>query len=183
MRVFLALDLPVPARDALARWRDVAIAGRDDVRPVPAGSLHVTLVFLGAQSEAVLSALWACARDAAAGQRAAPTLVARSVVALPRRRPRLFALELGDDGGRAAALHEAVAGGLAAAGLHDREDRPYWPHLTLARMRRGVRAEPWRPAPPPPLGGFTAASLTLYESRASAEGARYRVLERLGLGG
>ena len=58
---------------------------------------------------------------------------------MPPRRPRLFALDLADEGGRAAALQAAVAGALERAGVYEPERRPFWPHVTLARVKRGER--------------------------------------------
>jgi 2'-5' RNA ligase len=46
-RLFLALDLPEPARAAIAAWRDELVSERADLRPVRPEALHVTLVFLG----------------------------------------------------------------------------------------------------------------------------------------
>jgi 2'-5' RNA ligase len=192
VRLFLALDLPQSARTEVVRWRDAMTGGRDDLRPIPAASLHVTLVFLGSKPADAAGTLWEVAA-AAAGACRAPGLTPLGVSAVPRRRVRLFALDLADDGGRAAGLHRAVAealaeadlhravaGALAEADLHETEDRPFWPHVTLARVRRGVRPEPWSGRQPLPAP-FTSSSLTLYESQLSPAGARYRVLERLEL--
>ncbi len=140
-------------------------------------ALHVTLVFLGAKPEDTVAALWECTAHAAV-QCLSPVLTPAGVAAVPARRPRLFALDLSDEGGRSADLHRAIAGALAAAGLHEPDARPFWPHVTLARVRRGARPGGWSPAQPW-TRRFTATSLTLYESR---PGARYRVLERLELG-
>ncbi len=163
----------------MARWREAAIGGRDDLRPVREEALHVTLVFLGPRPAEVVGPLWDVAAAAARGRRAA-RLTPQGVNAIPGRRPRLFALDLADEGGCAADLQRAVAGALTGDGLHQPEARPFWPHVTLARVRRGARAESWSPEKPLP-GPFTSRSLTLYESRPSPAGARYRALERLEL--
>ena len=65
---------------------------------------------------------------------------------MPPRRARLFALDLDDEGGRAAARSQAaVSDALEAGGWYRPEKRPFWPHVTLARVKRGERR-----APPPP---------------------------------
>lgn len=88
----------------------------------------------------------------------------------------LVALDLSDDGGRATALQGAVSDSLAAADLHEPEPRPFWPHLTLARLRKGAR---WRPLEGrPDLAPFEAAAVTLYRSHLSRSGARYEALHR-----
>nr|MBA3298993.1 hypothetical protein [Thermoleophilaceae bacterium] len=40
VRLFLALDLPGGAREAIGRWRDSAVRGRAELRPVPDEALH-----------------------------------------------------------------------------------------------------------------------------------------------
>ena len=50
-RLFLALELPEAARSSIAEWRDAALGGNEELRPVRADYLHMTLVFLGWQYE------------------------------------------------------------------------------------------------------------------------------------
>ena len=100
-RLFLALDLPEPARASLASWRDTLVAGRSDLRPVPPEALHVTLVFLGWQDESAAPKIADAAFGALPGG-SPPRLTPVGVRSLPPRNPRLFALDLEDEGGRAA---------------------------------------------------------------------------------
>ena len=155
------------------------MAGREDLRPVAAQALHVTLVFLGWQFEADVEAIWSAAAGAAAPLHAA-RLTPREVRPIPPRRPRLFALDLGDEAGRATGLQAALSDALEAAGLYRPERRPFWPHITLARVRRGARAAPLEPRGPPPEP-FGAATLTLYRSTLRPQGAIYDPLARLEL--
>lgn len=178
-RLFLALDPPPAARAALARWRDGLCAGRDDLRPVPVESLHVTLVFLGYRPEKEIEAIAAAAFDPVSG-RAPVELRPVGVRALPPRRPRLFALDLEDPVGACGALQAAVEAALAAARFHRPEKRPFWPHITLARAKRDRRAGPLEAAEPP--AAFRAAEVVLYRSLLSPRGARYEPLARLALG-
>lgn len=196
-RLFLALDLPPAERSLLAAWRDRAIATRSDLRAVAADALHLTLVFLGQRPAAEASRIAQLA-FAAAAELPAARLVATAVVPLPRRAPRLFALDLEDDGGGATAIQAAISDALAAAGLHTPERRPFWPHVTLARVKAGAgapagaakgrgrhagrphaRVEPIDLEPPPTV--FAACDVTLYQSHLSPHGARYEPLERLRL--
>jgi RNA 2',3'-cyclic 3'-phosphodiesterase len=48
-RLFVALELPDPVRDALLAWRQSAIGDDQAWRPVAPTALHVTLCFLGDQ--------------------------------------------------------------------------------------------------------------------------------------
>jgi RNA 2',3'-cyclic 3'-phosphodiesterase len=180
-RMFVALDLPAPARAALAAWRDELVEGRGDLRPVRAEALHVTLVFLGWQDEKAAQAIAGAAFEASAGH-AAPLLRAEGVRPLPPRDPRLFALDLSDEEGRAGAVQQAVSDALEAGRWYRPEKRPFWPHLTLARVKRGERRVPPLPeAPSPPAGAFEARELTLYRSTLRPQGAIYEPLARTSL--
>jgi RNA 2',3'-cyclic 3'-phosphodiesterase len=179
-RLFVAMDLPAEARDALVRWRAEALAGRDELRPVAAEALHVTLVFLGHLPEERIEEIAALVEDAVPDVEA-PLLTALGVKPVPPRRPRLFALDLADEGGRAGAVQQSVSDALEAAGLYEPEKRPFWPHVTLARVRKGQRAEAL-PGPEPPADPWRAEAVTLYRSRLSSKGARYEPLSRTQFG-
>ena len=175
-RMFVALDLPPDARSALVAWRDELISGRRDLRPVRAEALHVTLVFLGWQAEKEADAIAAAAFDACSGF-PAPRLRADAVRPIPPRAARLFALDLEDEDGRAGAVQAAMSDALEAGRWYRPEKRPFWPHLTLARVKPGP-ARPRRPpplpdAPAPPALAFEANELTLYRSTLRPQGAQY----------
>jgi 2'-5' RNA ligase len=176
--MFLALDLGEEARKRLVRWRDLLVEGRSDVRPVRAEALHVTLVFLGWQDELAAGPI-AEAAFAALPPGPAPRLAARGVRSVPPRDARLFALDLKDDGGRAGALQGAMAAVLETGGYHKPERRPFWPHITLARVKRGERRVPPLPdVPDPPAEPFDAQVVTLYRSTLRPQGAVYEPLAR-----
>ena len=186
--MFVALDLPDDARERLVRWRDLLLDGRRDVRPVRPEALHVTLVFLGWQDESAAERI----ADAAFGSlpaAPAPRLAATGVRPVPPRDARLFALDLDDEAGRAGALQEAISGALEAGGWYRPEKRPFWPHLTVARVRPEKRGSK-RPArvdmPPKPLSPdlehtFGSDRLTLYRSHLRPQGAEYEPLAQLEL--
>jgi 2'-5' RNA ligase len=171
----VALDLPQVAQVELARWRDVATQGRPELRPVPDEQLHVTLVFLGNTPPAEIDGLWE-AVDAAASGLPAPLLTPLGVKGVPRGRPRLFALDLGDAGHRAGRLHGGVAEALGRS-----EERAFWPHVTLTRVRRGAHASTLTVPEAMPFEGFAPSTLTLYRSQPSTGGARYTPLRSLAL--
>jgi RNA 2',3'-cyclic 3'-phosphodiesterase len=172
-RMFVALDLPAEARSALAGWRDELVEGRRDLRPVPAEALHVTLVFLGWQDEKAADAIASAAFDACSGLPAA-RLRAGHVKPIPPRDARLFALDLEDEEGRAGAVQSAISDALEAGRWYRPEKRPFWPHLTLARVKRGERRVPPLPeAPAPPADPFEADVITLYRSTLRPQGAVY----------
>ena len=177
-RLFLALDLPDPARASLVSWRDALVADRGDLRPVRPEALHVTLVFLGWHDESAAPKI----AEAAFGALPAgppPRLTPVGVRSLPPRNPRLFALDLEDEGGRAAALQASASAALEAGGWYRPEKRPFWPHLTLARVKRGQRrVAPLPDHPPPRSEPFEAPVVTLYRSTLRPQGALYEPLAR-----
>jgi RNA 2',3'-cyclic 3'-phosphodiesterase len=178
--MFVALDLPEGPRGALAEWRDRLVAGRSDLRPVKPEALHVTLVFLGWQAERDADRI-AEAAFSAAGDLDAPRLTATGIRPLPPKRPRLFALDLIDEEERTTRLQGAVSGALESGRFYRPEKRPFWPHVTLARVKRGARAEAL-PEIDPPGEPFQAADLTLYRSTLRPQGAVYDALARARVG-
>ena len=159
------MELPEHVRAGLARWTAEAVAGREGLRAVPEASLHVTLVFLGQTPASDVPAVWGSVPD---GVRA-PSLTGAGLLALPRRRPHVFALTLGEHDGGAATLQRGIAEALGVA-----ERRPWLPHITLARVRKGHRVT--RLADDPPrVDPFDATAVSLLRSH---PGSRYEVLER-----
>lgn len=135
---------------------------------MPESSLHVTLVFLGSTAPADVDRIWAAVPTIPW----APILAATGLVALPRRRPRVLALGLEDQGGRAAALQRAIT-----AALDEAEGLPWLPHVTLARVRKGRRVAHLATGPPV-LEPFAASGVALLRSH---PGSRYEVVERVAL--
>jgi 2'-5' RNA ligase len=179
--MFVALDLTAANRAALAAWRDGLVSGRTDLRPVPEAQLHVTLAFLGWQDESAAERIAAAAFEAAG--EVAPVLVPAAVRAVPPRDPRLFALDLEDEGGHAASLQAGVAAALESARVYRPERRPFWPHVTLARVKKRERRVPGLPeGPAPPPGPYVGPELTLYRSVLRPQGALYEPLARRALG-
>jgi 2'-5' RNA ligase len=178
-RLFVALDLPDDARSRLVAWRDAALEGRAGLRPVAPEALHVTLAFIGHRPEPEIDSIGDLVASAAGGLAPARLTPVR-VAPIPPRRPRLFALDLEDDGGRAGSVHAAVSKALASGGFYEPERRPFWPHVTFARVRRGERARAVDGEPP--AEPFDADVVTLYRSRPSPRGARYEPIRRVELG-
>lgn len=146
---------------------------------MPAANLHVTLVFLGWRAEDEVAKIAAAALDPVRGMEA-PTLSPEDVTGVPARRPRLFAVDLADASGAADDIQAACEWALGEAGLHEPEERAFWPHVTVARVRRGER--PGRPQLlTPPQASFTPETVVLYRSDVTRDGARYTVLERVPL--
>ena len=174
--------MPEAARAEIVAWRERALGGRSDLRPVAVEALHVTLVFIGYRPEKEIAKVASIALGAVEGL-AAPRLAVQEVRPVPPRDPRLFALDLSDEHERCGAVQEAASDALAAARLYRPEKRPFWPHITFARVKRGERRAPLVDAPELPTESFDATEVTLYRSHLSPRGARYEPLERLRLAG
>jgi 2'-5' RNA ligase len=144
MRLFIAVELPPPAKQHVAeqqemlRQRLAADAAGDLARAwrwTPSANLHLTLRFLGEtsapQQRAIEAALAAAA--AAAGPFALQT---GTLGAFPNlRRPSILWLNLGGGLAQLAALQERAEQAARAEGFAA-ETRPFTPHLTIARARK-----------------------------------------------
>jgi len=171
LRLFLALRLPEDALDAIERWQQAELR---DVRIVPREHLHVTLAFLGSRPSRELEAIVGALRAAAAG---AAGIRLRP---LRYRETRSVAmLVLDDAGGAAAALAGEVQRRLEELGVYRREERPWLPHLTVARFRERPRLRPGEA----PARTFVPSDAAAFVSRLHPSGARYDVLESVALGG
>src|SRR4051794_6612989 len=129
-RLFLALDLPRSLMAGIEEWGREALAD-PALRPLATDSLHVTLVFLGYRPEKEIGRIGEIV-EALAGP--APSIELGDPVPRPARgRPRLFALPVDSPG--CVSLQAELERRLVAERLHELEKRPFWPHLTLARVR------------------------------------------------
>ena len=177
-RLFVALDLDVAARDALAVWCEEIVDAQAGLRAVRPEALHVTLCFLGACAVAEVEAIaGACAAAAAAAEPVAG-LALGAACWLPPRRPRVLAVAVQDGAGTLAAGQAVLSDALAAGGWYRPERRPFFAHVSVARVVGGAGgARPREQPPPPPALPLAAgASVTLYRSRLSPKGARYEAL-------
>lgn len=185
-RLFVALDLPGELRRGIVGWGREALSD-PSLRPVPEESLHVTLAFLGYRPEKEIDRIAEAVR---ASSGPAPWLELRDPVQKPPRgRARLFALPAISPG--AEALQAGLEGNLVAGGFFKPEKRPFWPHVTVARVRpeaRGSRRPAVVSEPPGPIPGELAeprlaVRLALYRSELQPAGARYVPLAQVELPG
>jgi len=155
------------------------------LRVVPAQALHITLAFLGYLPEKEIAALG----EIVSGLRSpAPTIELGDPIAKPSlRRARLFALPATSPG--AVALQAELEEALVSKRLYKPEKRPFWPHLTVARVRPAGRGSKRpRPVERPP-GSLTRELLQpsrpvrvrLYRSELNPKGARYTPLAQVEL--
>jgi RNA 2',3'-cyclic 3'-phosphodiesterase len=175
-RLFVALELPREVVEATAASARETFGSVDEVRLVPSGSLHVTLVFLGYHPEREIERIAEVSFGEGGG---AFELTPEGTVPVPRNRPRLFALGLEDAGGGLVGWQDGLSRRLETAGLYEPEKRPFWPHVTLARVKRGAKAPRGLelPALPAELAQpFRATRVTLFRSTLKPSGAVYEAL-------
>jgi 2'-5' RNA ligase len=183
-RLFVALDLPERVREGIVAWQRAELTDQA-LRVVAPQNLHVTLVFLGFTPEKAIPRVAEIVHATAAD---APRIeLQREPRAKPKGRPGLFALEGVSEA--SVALQADLEARLVAEHLYKPEKRPFWPHLTVARVkkeRRGskrpARVEK-RPGPLPqalcePFGGVR---ITLYRSKTRPQGAEYTSLAQVEL--
>ena len=104
-----------------------------------------------------------------------------------RGRPRMIALPV--RGGPVEKLEDTLGRILAFEGFYKPEKRPFWPHVTVARVRNeggGSRQPrrveiPFGQAPTEDIGSFDAVRISLYRSELQPSGARYVPLAQVEL--
>lgn len=192
MRLFVALEVPEgPRQEAERRVRE-ARRRLPPARWVDLGNLHLTLLFLGAVADERVTPLTAALGRACAPRRPFSLRLAGGGTFPPRRPARVA--WLGVDAGAAAselaALQAAVAkaADVALTGSgYEPEDRPYYPHVTLARC-----PEPWPRSAAERFAAafegsigepFAVGRAVLIESRLGRGGPRYREEASLPFGG
>lgn len=183
-RLFIALDLPEEVRSGIVAWGRREL---DDpaLRPVRAEALHVTLAFLGYRAEKEIPRL---AEIVEASGGAAPRIELQDPLGKPSPgRARLFALPAVSPA--AVALQAELEQSLVAERLYEPEKRPFWPHVTVARVRSQGRGSK-RPArlsklpgglPQKLLQPFSGVRMTLYLSKLQPQGAQYTPLAQVKL--
>jgi 2'-5' RNA ligase len=164
LRVFFAV-WPEPSLRASLAALAAEIARESRGRPTAPENLHLTLAFLGEQPSSRMAALCALAARVA-GQPFALTLDEigcfrkASIAWLGASAPQLELV----------ALHERLANELRARGFPI-DERPYAPHLTLARR---IEAAIRRSLPAPII--WKVSSFALMASETTASGPSYRNL-------
>jgi 2'-5' RNA ligase len=176
MRLFTAVDIPA---DILARLAKLIGQLRPTARIgwSPVENLHITTKFIGEWPEARLDAL----RDALAAMppREPIPIEIRGLGYFPNpHSPRVFFAAI-HAGAGLAELARATEQALAKLGVPV-ENRPFSPHLTLARIKTPVPLAAMQreiaELPSTEFGGFTAERFYLYRSRLNPSGSVYTKL-------
>jgi RNA 2',3'-cyclic 3'-phosphodiesterase len=136
VRLFIAVQLPMELTDRAAALLSEALPALKRVRPE---LMHVTLAFLGWISDEQLDAVNEAARAAAAGHSAFDLSFAGAGRFPASGRPRVVWLGIGEGAVGLAGLASSVTAELRGRQITF-DDRPFAPHLTLARVREEASA-------------------------------------------
>lgn len=169
LRLFVAIPISADLRNRLARLPK-ALEGALWVAPE---QLHLTLRFIGNTPEQQLPRLEAALRSVRFSPMA---LRVTGLGTFPNlRQPRILFARVAP----AAALMSLRAGiedALGRAGIEE-DDRPFRPHITLARLRTPAPAAVRRFVRNTEIEAvFVAAEVRLYASELQSAGARHRVI-------
>jgi 2'-5' RNA ligase len=187
MRLFTAIELDedVHARAAtlLETLRRRAAEGAPGARLtwVPADRMHLTLRFIGEVEDTMAAAVITALREPIAVE---PFTVRWEGLGSfpPRGAPRVLWVGVAEGTDGLVRAEAAVSARLEALGIPG-EERPYSPHLTLARVREpaGLKSASLFQGLSGALGSTRVQAITLFRSHLSPKGPTYVAMERTGL--
>jgi 2'-5' RNA ligase len=194
MRLFIALDIDDVIRERLTRFVQGVRNFAPDARWVKPESLHVTLKFIGEQPDASIANIKPSLANVSS---TTSEIQFRGYGFFPTAKSaRVFWVGM-EAGPQLATLAAAIDDNLAALGIA-KEDRPFSPHLTLARSAGGSGSPRWHKGdkpnrsfqhlqeklaalPAPEFGTMTPHEFFLYQSQLSPKGSKYTKLARFEL--
>jgi 2'-5' RNA ligase len=176
-RTFLALELPDTVRNILRRRIERLTRMIPEVRWVDPEGLHVTLAFLGELDDEKLDAATQAAATVAGVHAPFSLRLAGLGTFGSAHAPRVIWVGLAGEKAHLLSLQAAVADDLAARGF-PREERPFSPHLTLARIKRPLTDDALAALArvrhePPPDATWRADAIAVMKSELLRPAARY----------
>jgi 2'-5' RNA ligase len=178
-RIFLAINLPTQIKKKLSEfqkeWADLP------VRWTKENNLHITLIFIGYVSDEEMLEICRLTRQIAQQHQPTEIKLERVCLGPPDRPARMIWIEGEKNPGLVQLkndLEEALLNS-AKSGYRCRENRPFRPHITLARIKQ----EEWRCLPTKPKINkeislvFPVTSIEVMQSHLSRGGSDYAVLE------
>jgi RNA 2',3'-cyclic 3'-phosphodiesterase len=178
LRLFVAVELSEAIKHAIGELIE-PLRAIEGFRWTPVENLHLTLAFLGWVHHERVQEVTARLAGAAADQVGFEARLGGAGGFPERGKARVLWVGFVDEAGELAALAAAVRRALGE--LFPPDERPFRPHVTVARARSGpqrVGATIGGPAGP----AFGVDTITLFRSRLGGDHARYEVLERWPLG-
>ena len=182
VRIFIALVIPEDWKEYLGR-----VAG--DLKGVMSGlswvkpeNMHITVRFLGDLGESGVRRAGEATRQGAEGHTAFLARLGAPGAFPSMKRPRVLWTGLSEGAEPAIAVAKSVNQRLQESGFGP-SDKPFKPHMTLARVREhaeGVEAF-GRYAPPPPPEPALLDRIVVMKSDLHPTGSRYTALEEIRL--
>ena len=194
MRLFLALDIDDDIRERITLFVDGVRNFAPDARWMQPESLHVTLKFIGEQPESVMENIERAMATVSAGT---TQIDFRGYGFFPTSKSaRVFWIGMASSP-ELVALAAAIDDTMPSLGI-PKEDRPFSPHLTLARGRRASGSprtsskdgpnrtfqrlqEKLAALSVPEFGTMTPREFFLYQSHLSPKGSKYTKLASFSL--
>jgi 2'-5' RNA ligase len=181
IRAFLAIDPPQEIFNEIIKIQErLRKTLQKDIRWVKPEGIHLTLKFFGYIYDSDIANISDVVKNSVANMKAL-LLNVRSIGAFPSvNRPRVLWLGIDGDTDALINLQVKIDAGLESYGFK-KEDRPFRPHLTLARIKepKGLvgLAETVKKNEDYIAGSFTAGGLTLFKSDLKPTGAIYTKLD------
>lgn len=187
MRLFVAIDISEPARRQVAKTQSTlrtVLSPGAEMKWVGVDQAHLTLVFLGQVDDARATAVVE-AMTAAVPMAPFDISLERLGVFPDRGAPRVLWIGVGRGAGAVIELQREIAARAVRLGIPS-EQRPFHPHLTLARWRASRPADRARALSAPlaaPIASGRIEAATVYQSRLSPGGSTYTPLAHATLTG
>src|ERR1019366_6668900 len=191
MRIFIGIDLDPEVRARIARFVEGVQGFAPDARWVRPESLHITLKFIGEQPPERVEAISERLRRVEGSEL---EICSGGYGVFPSAQaPRVFWIGI-QAGPQLAEMAEKIDIAVAELGT-PREDRPFSPHLTLARAGGRSGSPKWRKGDGPntafavlekrlaamgelDFGGMTAHEFILFQRQLLPGGSKYTKLQR-----
>jgi 2'-5' RNA ligase len=171
-RAFIAVDVHL-GQEALDMWEQVKATGAD-LKMVNPEITHVTLKFLGDTDEALVEDIGAVLASAVKGP--APFDVELRGLGVFPKPSYIKVVWMGMEGAEPLVqIARDIEAGLKPMGF--RKDKPFRPHLTIARLKGGRKADKVASLveahPDTPFGAFRVEEVVLKKSVLTPEGPIY----------
>ena len=141
IRSFLAFELPPEIRETLSVVSDDGRTLPLNVRWIRVVNIHLTVVFMGNVDEDQIGLIGEVVGSICHGHAPFHIQVKGAGLFGSRRNPRVLWVGLGGEVDRMSSFRDDLQKALAPFGITE-ERRPFRPHLTLGRFRKGTKADP-----------------------------------------
>jgi len=140
IRSFLAFELPEEIKGIISAVSGELKKSSLNIRWVKVSNIHLTVIFMGTISSLVLEQMTRPISEVCLDYGPFNIAIKGMGVFSSRRNPRVLWIGLDGDMERLAHFRDTLQNSLSPFGIKE-EKRPYNPHLTLGRFRKGQRPD------------------------------------------